>query len=77
MMPDNVAPSKMLAEVGAVSAVQAGSQVRDIEDPLTWTFYFLALIAVSVEDRRAQHLAAYAQLIIHLSQRHGEGVVSM
>ena len=70
MMPDNVAPSKMLAEVGAVSAVQAGSQVRDIEDPLTWTFYFLTLIAVSVEDRRAQHLAAYAQLIIHLLQRH-------
>ena len=45
--------------------------MRDIEALLTWTFYFLALIAVSVEDRRAQHLAAYAQLIIHLSQRHG------
>ena len=71
MMPDNAALFKMLADVSTISAVQAGSQVRDIEDPLTWTFYFLALIAVSVEDRRAQHLAAYAQLIIHLSQRHG------
>ena len=70
-MPDNAALSKMPTEVGVVSAVQAGSRVRDIEDTLTWMCYFLALIAVSVEDRRAQHLAAYAQLIIHLSQRHG------
>ena len=70
MMPDNATPSKMLAEVGAVSAVQARSRVREIEDLLTWTFYFLALIAVSVEDRKAKDLAAYSQLIIHLLQRH-------
>ena len=70
-MPDNAALSKMLSEVGAVSAVQAGSKVREIEDPLTWAFYFLALLAVSVEDPKAKEMAAYAQLIIHLSQRHG------
>lgn len=69
MMPDNAAPSKMLAKVGTVSAVQARSQVRKIED-LTWTFYFLALTAVSVEDRKAKDLVAYAQLIIHPLQRH-------
>ena len=62
---------QMLSEVGAVSAVQAGSKVREIEDPLTWAFYFLALLAVSVEDPKAKEMAAYAQLIIHLSQRHG------
>ena len=33
LMPDNAALSKMLSEVGAVSAVQAGSKVREIEDP--------------------------------------------
>ena len=46
LMPDNAALSKMLLEVGAVSAVQAGSKVREIEDPLTWAFYFLALLAI-------------------------------
>ena len=71
LMLDNAALSKMLSEVGAVSAVQAGSKVREIEDPLTWAFYFLALLAVSVEDPKAKEMAAYAQLIIHLSQRHG------
>ena len=44
LMPDNAALSKMLSEVGAVSAVQAGSKVLEIEDPLTWAFYFLALL---------------------------------
>ena len=33
LMPDNAALSKMLSEVGAVSAMQAGSKVREIEDP--------------------------------------------
>ena len=70
LMPDNAALSKMLLEVRAVSAVQAGSKVREIEDPLTWAFYFLALLAVLVEDPKAKEMAAYAQLIIHLSQRH-------
>ena len=78
LMPDNAALTKMLSEVGAVSAVQAGSKVREIEDPLTWAFYFLALLAVSVEDPKAKEMAAYAQLIIHLSQRHGgEGLASL
>ena len=71
LMPDNAALSKMLSEVGAVSVVQAGSKVREIKDPLTWAFYFLALLAMSVEDPKAKEMAAYAQLIIHLSQRHG------
>ena len=57
-MPDNAALSKMLSEVGAVSVVQAGSKVREIEDPLTWAFYFLALLAVSVEDPKAKEMAA-------------------
>ena len=43
--------------------------MREIEDPPTWTFCFLALIAFSVE-KKAKDLAAYTQLIIHLSQRH-------
>ena len=70
LMPDNAALSKMLSEVRAVSAVQAGSKIREIEDPPTWAFYFLALLAVLVEDPKTKEMAAYAQLIIHLSQRH-------
>ena len=46
--------------------------MREIEDPPTWTFCFLALIAFSVEKKATcKDLAAYTQLIIHLSQRHG------
>ena len=71
LMPDNATLSKMLSEVGAVSAVQVGSKVREIEDPLTWAFYFLALLAVSVEDPKAKEMMAYTQLMIHLLQRHG------
>ena len=33
----------MPSEVEAISAVQVGSKIRKIEDPLTWTFDFLAL----------------------------------
>ena len=64
----------MLSEVGAVSVVQVGSKSREIENPLTWAFYFLALLAVSVKNQKAKDMAAYAQLIIHLSQKHGERV---
>ncbi len=71
LMPDNIALAKLLSEVGAGSFAQSGSRMREIEDPLTWCFYFLALIAVSVTEKRAKELAAYAQLIIYLAQRHG------
>ena len=40
LIPDNAALSIMLLEVGAISAVQAGSIIWEIEDPLTWAFYF-------------------------------------
>ena len=60
LMPDNAALSKMLSEVGAVSAMQAGSKIWEREDPLTWVFYFLALLAVLVEDSKAKEMAAYA-----------------
>lgn len=40
LMPDNAALSIMGSEVGAISAVQAGSIIWEIEDPLTWAFYF-------------------------------------
>lgn len=40
LIPDNAALSIMLSEVGAISAVQAGSIIWEIEDPLTWAFYF-------------------------------------
>ena len=68
LMPDNAALSKMLLEVRAVSVVQAESKVREIEDPMIWAFYFLALLAVSVEDPKEKEIVAYSQLIVQLSQ---------
>ena len=64
-MLDNAALSKMLLEVRAVSGVQAESKVREIEDHVIWAFYFLALLAVSIEEKE---MATYAQLIIQLLQ---------
>ena len=64
----------MLSEVGAVSVVQVGSKSHEIENPLTWAFYFLAPLVVSVKNQKAKDMAVYAQLIIHLSQKHRGGV---
>ena len=72
LMPDNIALAKLLSEVGAPNIAQSGSGMREIEDPLTWCFYFLALIAVFVEEKKAKDLAAYGQLVvIYLAQSHG------
>ena len=64
----------MLSEVGTVSVVQVGSKSHEIENPLTWAFYFLAPLVVSVKNQKAKDMAVYAQLIIHLSQKHRGGV---
>ena len=60
----------MLSEVGTVNVVQVGSKSHEIENPLTWAFYFLAPLAVSVKNQKAKDMAVYAQPIIHLSQKH-------
>ena len=70
LMPDNIALAKLLSQVGAPNIVQSGTRMREIEDPLTWCFYFLAL-AVSIEEKKARDLATYGQLVIYLAQRHG------
>ena len=64
MFPDNAALTKQITETGS----SAGSKLRD---PLTWAFYFLAFLAVSVNDRKAKELTAYSQIVIQLAQRHG------
>ena len=60
----------MLSEVGTVNVVQVGSKSHEIENPLTWAFYFLAPLVVSVKNQKVKDMAVYAQLIIHLSQKH-------
>ena len=67
MFPDNAALTKQITDTGS----SAGSKLRELEDPLTWAFYFLAFLAVSVNDRKAKELAAYSQIVIQLAQRHG------
>ena len=70
-MPNNSALMLQLAELGPSQSASAG-KLREIDDPLTWVFYFLSFfLAVSVSDKRAKELAAYGQVIVHLAQRHG------
>ena len=70
MPPDNSALMLQLAELGPNQEISSG-KLREIDDPLTWVFYFLSFLAVSVPNRRARELAAYGQVIVHLAQRHG------
>ena len=67
LMPDNAALSKMLLEVRAVSVVQAESNVQEIEDPVIWAFYFWPYWPFWSKTPKKE-MAAYAQLIIQLSQ---------
>lgn len=46
-------------------------KLRKIDNLLTWVFYFLLFLAVSVSDMRARELAIYGQVIVHLAQKHG------
>ena len=66
LMPDNSALMLQLAELGPNQPVSSG-KLREIDDPLTWVFYFL-LFWPSVSDRRARELAAYGQVIVRLAQ---------
>ena len=70
LMPDNFALMLLLAELGPNQPVSSG-KLREIDNPLTWVFYFLSFLAVSVSARRARELAAYGPVIVHLAQRHG------
>uniref|UniRef100_A0A1X7T8W3 Uncharacterized protein n=1 Tax=Amphimedon queenslandica TaxID=400682 RepID=A0A1X7T8W3_AMPQE len=72
MFPDNAALTKQILETGS----NAGSKLQELEDPLSWAFYFLAFLAISVPDKRAKELAAYGQIVIQLAQRHGGGAGS-
>uniref|UniRef100_A0A1X7URC3 Uncharacterized protein n=1 Tax=Amphimedon queenslandica TaxID=400682 RepID=A0A1X7URC3_AMPQE len=67
LMPDNAALKLQWADLGSNTSMK----LREIEDPLSWAFYFLGFLAVMTPDRTAKELAAYGQSIIHLAQRHG------
>ena len=47
------------------------TRLREISDPLTWAFCFLAFVAVRTRDQETRDLAAYGQLVIHLARQHG------
>ena len=72
LMPDNSALMLQVAELGPNQPVSSG-KLREIDDPLTWVFYFLLFwpsvsFWSSVSDRRARELAAYGQVIVCLAQ---------
>ena len=46
------------------------SRFCEIQDPLTWAFCFLSFMGVKVDHPETRELAAYGQLIIHLSRKH-------
>ena len=73
LMPDNSALMLQLAALRPNQPVSSG-KLREIDDPLTWVFYFLSFLAIFVFDRRARELATYGQVIVHIAQRHrGKG----
>uniref|UniRef100_A0A1X7TNS1 Reverse transcriptase domain-containing protein n=2 Tax=Amphimedon queenslandica TaxID=400682 RepID=A0A1X7TNS1_AMPQE len=72
MIPDNAALTKQILETES----NAGSKLRELKDPLSWAFYFLDFLAISVPDKGAEKLAAYGQIVIPLAQKHGGGAGS-
>ena len=70
LMPDNAALRNQLLELGSNSST---TRFREVEDPLSWVFYFLSYIAIASRSKNVDiaELAGYAQIIIHIAQRHG------
>ena len=69
MLADNIALRQTLLETGESATSLA--HLREISDPLTWAFCFLAFVAVRTKDQETRELAAYGQLVIHLARQHG------
>ena len=77
MMADNIA---LLHSLEAFHpAVQAGLQIssahkphmREVSDILTWTYCFLAYVAVHTPDQKTRDMLTYARLLIREARKHG------
>ena len=72
MLADNIALRQTLLETSeSTTSRMPLARLREISDPLTWAFCFLAFVAVRTKDQETRELAAYGQLIIHLARQHG------
>ena len=76
LLTDNIALLQRLQDVGQpgqhpLSALTTAARMRDIQDPLTWVFCFLAYMAARVDHEETRQLAAYGQIVIHLAHKHG------
>ena len=77
MMADNIT---LLHSLEAFHpAVQAGLQIssahkphmREVSDILTWTYCFLAYVAVHTPDQQTRDMLTYARLLIREARKHG------
>lgn len=74
LLVDNDSLVQRIHELGhpSVHAVaSSATRMRDIPDPLTWVFCFLSFLAVKSDHELTKQLAAYAQLVIQMSWKHG------
>ena len=73
LLADNLALLQRLKELGLTGhqSTNALSKLRDIQDPLTWVFCFMALIAAKSDHQEIRDLLTYAQIIIQLARKYG------
>ena len=74
LLPDNVSLLQNLQEMGGTSCSTHSahsSKLREVPDPLSWVSCFLTFMAAKVDSKECRDLAAYAQIIINLSRKHG------
>ena len=80
LLADNVALLRRIQEVNAGinhQAITTTSKLREIADPLTWTYCMLSFLAVKVPHPETRQIVAYMQIIIDLARKHpGSGWLS-
>lgn len=77
-LADNTMLLQRLTELSQAGAVPVASQplfsssrMREVSDPLTWAFCFLAFMAAKTEHEDTHQLAAYGMIILQLVRKHG------
>ena len=70
LMAGNAALRTQWAESGFSSS---SLKLHEIDDPLSWAFYFLEFLAILSTDKTTKELATYGQSIVHLAERHVGG----
>lgn len=53
------------------------SRLREVYDPLTWIYCYLAYVAAKIDHRETRDLLAYGLIVLHLARKHeGRGWIT-